>query len=361
MPMLPTLGQPMPDAQPGSMPVTGLGTIEAQLANSRRQQMLAQALQSQGYVPNSGALGAIAQIVSAWRGNKLERRADESVAQAMQRKFEEESRLAAEKQATEDAREQAKEQRAAVAARQLKASPGWEADPTSAREYGLAKSDPAYAAFLEKDRASRGTHVTVNSGPTGPQATKFQEALGTKQADQFVTWQEDAVAASEVKQKLQALRDITALQKTGKMQEAQAMIGQYFGTQAGANMQAFNATVGPMVIDLAAKLKPLSNSDIAFVRSTVPRFGNDPRANEQIINLLGGAADRQIDLYERAATYGEKNRSLDGFRPTYTPRSDAPAQPAAAPAGAPKPGTVMDGYRFKGGNPADQANWEPVR
>lgn len=28
--------------------------------------------------------------------------------------------------------------------------------------------------------------------------------------------------------------------------------------------------------------------------------------------------------------------------------------------GAPAPGTVMDGYRFKGGNPADQKNWEKV-
>jgi hypothetical protein len=28
---------------------------------------------------------------------------------------------------------------------------------------------------------------------------------------------------------------------------------------------------------------------------------------------------------------------------------------------APKPGAVEDGYRFKGGDPADQKNWEPVR
>ena len=33
---------------------------------------------------------------------------------------------------------------------------------------------------------------------------------------------------------------------------------------------------------------------------------------------------------------------------------------APATKGAPAPGTVMDGYRFKGGNPADKANWEKV-
>lgn len=40
----------------------------------------------------------------------------------------------------------------------------------------------------------------------------------------------------------------------------------------------------------------------------------------------------------------------------------APAQPQAQPApGGPAPGTIEDGYRFKGGDPADQNNWERVQ
>lgn len=41
----------------------------------------------------------------------------------------------------------------------------------------------------------------------------------------------------------------------------------------------------------------------------------------------------------------------------------APAAAPAAPAAAagPRPGDVMDGYRFKGGNPADMNSWEKVR
>lgn len=38
----------------------------------------------------------------------------------------------------------------------------------------------------------------------------------------------------------------------------------------------------------------------------------------------------------------------------------APA-PSPATSGAPAPGTVMQGYRFKGGDPAQQANWERVQ
>lgn len=50
-----------------------------------------------------------------------------------------------------------------------------------------------------------------------------------------------------------------------------------------------------------------------------------------------------------------------------TPFFDVPAMqpeqpPAAAPApGKPMKGQVMNGYKFKGGNPADQQNWEQVR
>ena len=35
--------------------------------------------------------------------------------------------------------------------------------------------------------------------------------------------------------------------------------------------------------------------------------------------------------------------------------------PTSPPAGGPAVGTVMQGYRFKGGNPADKANWEQVK
>jgi hypothetical protein len=58
---------------------------------------------------------------------------------------------------------------------------------------------------------------------------------------------------------------------------------------------------------------------------------------------------------------GAKQRSKEAYDETYSYRSDRTA-PAAPP--APKPpavGTVQDGYKFKGGNPADAKNWEKVK
>lgn len=62
---------------------------------------------------------------------------------------------------------------------------------------------------------------------------------------------------------------------------------------------------------------------------------------------------------------GARVRSREAFNETYSYRTQRgePAMPAPTPA-APKPpavNAVVDGYRFKGGNPADQKNWEKVK
>lgn len=53
-----------------------------------------------------------------------------------------------------------------------------------------------------------------------------------------------------------------------------------------------------------------------------------------------------------------------GNDPTVLPPSGASPAPATTPppsgTGAPRPGQVIDGWRFKGGNPRDRNNWERV-
>lgn len=71
------------------------------------------------------------------------------------------------------------------------------------------------------------------------------------------------------------------------------------------------------------------------------------------------AAMAAINRYRQNLTTQARARQAPA-----APRQGAPAprrkdQPRARPAG-PKPGTVDGGYRFKGGNPADRANWVKV-
>lgn len=60
---------------------------------------------------------------------------------------------------------------------------------------------------------------------------------------------------------------------------------------------------------------------------------------------------------ERRRRGKERYLSTDGVMPK--PTAPAAASPAA-PTGPPKPGDIIDGYRFKGGNPSDQGSWEKV-
>ena len=65
------------------------------------------------------------------------------------------------------------------------------------------------------------------------------------------------------------------------------------------------------------------------------------------------ALDDLKSVVESGRTRGQSNM---GIAPPATQQT--PSQ--AAPAG-PQPGTVMQGYRFKGGNPGDPASWEKVQ
>lgn len=84
-----------------------------------------------------------------------------------------------------------------------------------------------------------------------------------------------------------------------------------------------------------------------LIRASLPQRGDSPatmaRKAQNRAEMINGAAE----LSGQPAPFGRmKNRS---------------AQPAAPSSGTLKPGIVEDGYRFKGGNPADPKSWEPVQ
>lgn len=82
MPQLSTYGSPQQQ-----MPQYDMGHIEAEIARAQQQQKMAEALISQGYVPNSGWAGALAQMFSAYKGGKLARKANESISDALEKKL----------------------------------------------------------------------------------------------------------------------------------------------------------------------------------------------------------------------------------------------------------------------------------
>lgn len=77
-------------------------------------------------------------------------------------------------------------------------------------------------------------------------------------------------------------------------------------------------------------------------------------SNAELKLWLSAATDPTLDLEANRAALNNLERMLTGKG------KPAPTKPAGA-IKAPAVGTVKDGYRFKGGNPADQNSWEKVK
>lgn len=102
-----------------------------------------------------------------------------------------------------------------------------------------------------------------------------------------------------------------------------------------------------------------------FNRAFNPRLSaeeNIRRAQAEI-----DALTRQATQKNAASNYFEQHGTLQGFNADAVNSAPgllqnlAPSSAGAAPQMGPKPGTIENGYRFKGGNPSDQNNWEKIK
>lgn len=156
----------------------------------------------------------------------------------------------------------------------------------------------------------------------------------------------------------------------------------------GLNDKAYDGTLAAQRAWLVNNFLPWSsegaeatvNFDNAVIGQALTQlksiFGGNPTEGERRILLdLQGASNQPVnvrkEILKRAKVAAEARLTFNEQRAKqlrggtfYGPEGGAapPAAPApvAAP-GVPQAGTVMDGYRFKGGDPADRKNWEPAQ
>jgi hypothetical protein len=124
--------------------------------------------------------------------------------------------------------------------------------------------------------------------------------------------------------------------------------GQMVGRAVGTREQALRDEINSSRMQLMSALKKITGKSAQELNSNVElRLNLDAVSNvNQGYEAAMGILDNLEALYVRG-------------KPTAGKPPAAPAAPPA-PAGMPKAGDVLDGYRFKGGDPAERSNWVRV-
>lgn len=127
---------------------------------------------------------------------------------------------------------------------------------------------------------------------------------------------------------------------------------------------AYNAAALMAKGEALFNLGVLNGPDLDIIRRTLP----DPSTMKGATTSnqdMSAAVGKVIDLLQTRLASREKQLGLpvtDVRGVANELRATMPGGPTQQPTGGPiAPGAIEDGYRFKGGNPADQNNWERVR
>lgn len=136
----------------------------------------------------------------------------------------------------------------------------------------------------------------------------------------------------------------------------------YQQNRATAQQYGIDVSTLPATFDPAWReqqimtLKALQDPTKAEALSTAGKIATDQLGPDKV-----GTPEWRARVTEIWQTQESKPYVVGGETRLYTPRLGGPGQSVgASPQSGPQPGAVEDGFRFKGGNPADRSSWEPV-
>jgi hypothetical protein len=215
------------------------------------------------------------------------------------------------------------------------------------------------------------TNLTVNATQEKEEAKTVGKFLG----EQYGKIQEAGIGAQAKLDRAARMEQLLTNISTGKFEGVKkdaAAVAQAFGITIDPNLgdkEAFEALSNQLALEArnpsggAGMPGAMSDKDREFLLQITPNLTKTPDGNRQIIETAKKLAKRDADVARLAREYRKKSGTLDeGFFEELRQFSDkTPLFGGNAASAGPKAGAVQGGYRFKGGNPADKANWEPVK
>lgn len=203
--------------------------------------------------------------------------------------------------------------------------------------------------------------------PPGPDSGKFSEESAkfiVKDAGDLASAGQTATRSLR---QLDVLEDALANSPGGTITGVQSWLGGLgVKTEGLDDIQLADAIISQLV---PAQRPPgsgtMSNEDLALFKASLPRLMNTPGGNTAIISTMRNIAsyDIQMGNIARQLLLQEitPRQAYDAYAAIPDPLADFKAVAGGgSPATAPTQGDIVDGYRFKGGNPALQSNWEAI-